>query len=300
METAAEGKSEEGLSNEENKMERIIPTERRCYKCGITKPISEFYPANKAQGIYHYSCKECDRIPPSTYITVTEKVCGRCKILKPVTEFNRARMTNDGYFRWCKKCVEENHHVTTAKYRELNDNNAIDKLENSTMTKECRNCNKVKPISEFNLHRTNKDGHSCYCTQCNMELKKEDYNKYKLLPSKEKLEKQNKHNESRIQERNNMKAEVFAYYSNSNPAKCVNPFHVHNEDVTDLDVLSIDHINGDGYKDKINGHRFGGTHFYRWLKMHNYPSGFQVLCMNCQLKKKRLFKENPMPKKKIT
>ncbi len=51
-----------------------------------------------------------------------------------------------------------------------------------------------------------------------------------------------------------------------------------------VECLSIDHIKGGGLK-----HRrqigLGGTNFYRWLQKANYPSGFQVLCMNCQLVK---------------
>jgi hypothetical protein len=46
----------------------------------------------------------------------------------------------------------------------------------------------------------------------------------------------------------------------------------------DMRCLSIDHINGGGgaHRRKI------GSHFYRWLIKHNFPSGFQTLCMNCQ------------------
>lgn len=45
--------------------------------------------------------------------------------------------------------------------------------------------------------------------------------------------------------------------------------------------LSIDHINNDGadHRREIGG---GGPIIYRWLKKHNWPLGFQVLCYNCQ------------------
>lgn len=49
---------------------------------------------------------------------------------------------------------------------------------------------------------------------------------------------------------------------------------------SDIRALSIDHVNGDGAE-----HRktiAGGSQMYAWLKRHGYPSGFQVLCMNCQ------------------
>ena len=47
---------------------------------------------------------------------------------------------------------------------------------------------------------------------------------------------------------------------------------------SDIRALSIDHINGGGYKHirTIKGD------FYSWLIKSNYPTGFQVLCMNCQ------------------
>ena len=62
---------------------------------------------------------------------------------------------------------------------------------------------------------------------------------------------------------------------------------------TGLDFLSIDHVNGDGaaHREEIAGHRrstsktFAGHQMYRWLRLHNYPPGFQVLCMNCNFAK---------------
>lgn len=80
------------------------------------------------------------------------------------------------------------------------------------------------------------------------------------------------------------KEKVFRHYSGNYPscARC---------GITDLDVLCIDHINDDG-----NAHRKSigvpsGTRFYQWLINHNFPSGYQVLCFNCNMKK-RLIKED--------
>ena len=44
--------------------------------------------------------------------------------------------------------------------------------------------------------------------------------------------------------------------------------------------LALDHINGGGYKQH---QELGGGGFYVWLRKHNYPKGFQVLCHNCNL-----------------
>jgi hypothetical protein len=44
--------------------------------------------------------------------------------------------------------------------------------------------------------------------------------------------------------------------------------------------LSIDHIEGGGNKQR-RGLQLGGNGFYRWLMNNGYPSGYRVLCMNC-------------------
>jgi hypothetical protein len=46
--------------------------------------------------------------------------------------------------------------------------------------------------------------------------------------------------------------------------------------------LAIDHINGGGNKHRKE---IGGSKIYFWLKANNFPSGFQVLCHNCNLAK---------------
>jgi hypothetical protein len=51
----------------------------------------------------------------------------------------------------------------------------------------------------------------------------------------------------------------------------------------DIDFYSIDHINNDGNKHK---RREGFTSLYDWLIRNNLPSGFQVLCHNCNTAKR--------------
>lgn len=72
-----------------------------------------------------------------------------------------------------------------------------------------------------------------------------------------------------------IKLEVFNAYGGPRCACCGE---------TLLQGLGIDHINGDGA-----GHRKQtpgtGTPFYYWLRRHNYPSGFQVLCATCNVAK---------------
>jgi len=46
-----------------------------------------------------------------------------------------------------------------------------------------------------------------------------------------------------------------------------------------IPFLTIDHINGKTAEHRAELKRFGSI--YQWLKSMNYPSGFRVLCMNC-------------------
>lgn len=53
--------------------------------------------------------------------------------------------------------------------------------------------------------------------------------------------------------------------------------------------LSIDHVanNGAVHRRELNPkYGTGGARFYGWLKRNKFPSGYQVLCMNCQWGKK--------------
>lgn len=79
------------------------------------------------------------------------------------------------------------------------------------------------------------------------------------------------------QGRQREKERVISHYSNGTMAckRC---------GFSDIRALSIDHIKGNGAKERrtIGMPKGGGDFFYRWLKKQNYPEGYQVLCMNCQ------------------
>lgn len=49
-----------------------------------------------------------------------------------------------------------------------------------------------------------------------------------------------------------------------------------------LEFLEIDHINNDGAEHRRKMRKqLAWNWIYSWLKKHNYPKGFQVLCSNC-------------------
>lgn len=49
-----------------------------------------------------------------------------------------------------------------------------------------------------------------------------------------------------------------------------------------LEFLTIDHIDDSGADHRRAINVQGGHRFYGWLKKNGYPSGYQVLCFNCQ------------------
>lgn len=53
----------------------------------------------------------------------------------------------------------------------------------------------------------------------------------------------------------------------------------------EVKFLSLDHINGGGNRHRKQTGCGSGRVFYRWLKKHGYPPGFQVLCFNCNMSK---------------
>jgi len=48
-----------------------------------------------------------------------------------------------------------------------------------------------------------------------------------------------------------------------------------------IEFLAIDHINGGGKQHRKEINNPGGKNFYVWLRVRNWPSGYRVLCHNC-------------------
>jgi hypothetical protein len=81
-----------------------------------------------------------------------------------------------------------------------------------------------------------------------------------------------------------LKREVLTHYSPKKRLRC----SWRGCSINDLDMLSLDHVNNDGYKHIRPGRtsRVSGRELYRWTKDNNYPDTFQTLCWNHQWKKR--------------
>jgi len=75
--------------------------------------------------------------------------------------------------------------------------------------------------------------------------------------------------------RKNLKMDIFSHYMTDGKIKCSCP----SCNVDDIDVLCLDHINGDGKEHrKLVGL---GDPVYRWIRSNNYPDTLRLLCYNC-------------------
>jgi len=119
-------------------------------------------------------------------------------------------------------------------------------------------CCGIKPATE--IKSNGRESHAIrYCEECRNRL-----------------------NDLRSQRRQELKIEVLTHYGPKSTLKC----SWFGCDVVDIDMLTLDHINNDGWEEKPGSARAaGGVQMYSALKNEGYPAGFQTLCHNHQWKK---------------
>lgn len=76
-----------------------------------------------------------------------------------------------------------------------------------------------------------------------------------------------------------IRLEILTHYS-EDPPKCACCGE------TGLPFLTLDHIEGDGAKQRRAVKEARGNGFFYWLKKNAFPSGIQVLCANCNFAKR--------------
>tara|TARA_Y100000590_G_C15462856_1_gene917155 strand:- start:56 stop:880 length:825 start_codon:yes stop_codon:yes gene_type:complete len=128
---------------------------------------------------------------------------------------------------------------------------------------------------DYQKHQKKRVAHQASYRQDNLEKvrksSKQTWKKYSI-----------RYNKQRVKFVLELKKEVLSHYSkNMSCANC-------NE--SELEFLAIDHIHG---RNSVGHSRnFGSTTIYRWLKKQAFPSGYQVLCHNCNLIKEIVRRRN--------
>jgi hypothetical protein len=90
------------------------------------------------------------------------------------------------------------------------------------------------------------------------------------------------------------KLEVLTHYSPNHILKCSWEKCL----ISDIDMLSLDHMNNNGAEDRRKNAGGSGDALYRQVKREGFPEGFQTLCFNHQMKKERLLQRCYKAKKK--
>ncbi len=161
--------------------------------------------------------------------------------------------------------------------------------------KVCRVCNQSKNMCEFPFSKP-KGKYENRCKECRNEKQRrfrqtpkskewrKNYQQTEKYKEQSKECAQRPHHKKQAREnqrkrRKIIKIQVISHYSKEQMKCCRCGFD-------DMRALSIDHIEGGGVKHRKSLNFIGGCAFYRWLVKNNLPTGYQVLCMNCQFIKR--------------
>ncbi len=144
--------------------------------------------------------------------------------------------------------------------------------------KQCSCCKEIKPLSEFTyIKPTPKRPYGRYhshCKSCHAKNEKEwvrnNYRKAQARWKKYYQKHKEKIKEKSKEYKNNLREAALDHYGRV--CACCGE--------SQIEFLTIDHIFPP--KRKTNRER---KDLYGWLKRHNYPSGFQTLCWNCNMAK---------------
>lgn len=164
--------------------------------------------------------------------------------------------------------------------------------------RKCKKCQTEKPIKKFEITNKKYGWRRWECTDCvrkriqawgqisknriRIQSTKQNYyerNRGKVIDIATKWNKDNpeRHNEIALSHYYRLQHQAIMAYGGYVCACCGE---------TEPLFLTIDHINNDGTQHRKT-FQSSGDGLYKWLKNHNYPKGFQVLCMNCNFGKRR-------------
>ena len=161
-----------------------------CTKCGVEKPLTEFWKQKRSKDGFQNWCKECKLEYNYNWNPKPKKhreihicpegtaFCIKCKQIKNINEFNKNSRNNSrgNVGHWCKQCIHE--------YNVLNNPdpkiNRRDDIKSGFKT--CSHCKTKKPLKEFYKVSYRSMGYSCWCIRCSREI----YREYASKPESKK------------------------------------------------------------------------------------------------------------------
>ena len=172
--------------------------------------------------------------------------------------------------------------------------------------KPCKICHVVKPLESFPYVAACADHRAHQCKDCLNARQREkwasdeafrrkrcketsDYNKANREKHRETVKRWREKNPEKrealtVKHRVHqiaIRKETLSHYSGGqNKCACCGE--------STIEFLAIDHIHGGGGKHRKESKLTGSNRLANWLKKNNYPSGFRVLCHNCNQAKRQL------------
>lgn len=134
----------------------------------------------------------------------------------------------------------------------------------------CTTCGVERTRDEFyraSGPKARRDGRESRCKYCSRKRCRRDRLKHLDARLATGRSYEAEHRKERRKARENLRREAITAYG----AKCSCCGE------SEMVFLAIDHLNGGGARQR----KEISNHTYRWLKKLGYPSGFQVLCHNC-------------------
>lgn len=142
--------------------------------------------------------------------------------------------------------------------------------------KKCTKCGEVKELAGFYMQVRFRGGYQAECKECTKARSKATF----LKDPAGNLAKGRVYAQEK---RKRVREATFAAYGGNVCACCGE---------TESKFLTLDHIDNNGAKFRkvvYKGNKKGNTagyHTYYWLARNGFPSGYQVLCMNCNYGKR--------------
>lgn len=238
------------------------------------------------------------------------RVCSRCNTEKPLTEFyqRRDKRTPSGFrpISWCKDCAK----AVVKSYNKANPDKLQKRVKRATAKRSeywklkrehkaalaltrplipaghkiCRDCRVQQPEENFTKCSANRDRYATKCKTCTSRINRQRYevNPDRFRASGAKWAAANK---DAIKQRNHAQRDKQRAYSRARNqrlrlividhySKGVRACACCGE--SSVEFLTLDHIHGGG-----NRERKIVRHLDLWLINNDFPSGYQILCYNC-------------------
>jgi len=165
----------------------------------------------------------------------------------------------------CEECAGKHISGGKLRYKSIRENGCCAICKRPSLETNCAECKSRHFQTQKDLRQHRKNNGLCckcgipiikyvYCVGCRKKIKKSNIVAVK---------------------------KVYEYYGGAKCSCCGE---------TQFLFLSIDHINNNGAEHRRelkHGKYTTGVAMARWLIANNYPDGFQILCMNCNLGKQR-------------